>query len=204
MAEFALAGRQSASDLAQRLRVSQLAKQHRHELRPAAEAPGMALRLVLSDGSLNLEPQEQLLQLGENAGYSFHGGGLLWWPFVLGRTQTTYQSARRRLPHGQFGQAWISEGALTDFYHHTGAMTAAGKRLNSRAGIHGQGVIHALATGAEGPRVTQRPHNHSTGSNDSYCPTSDADHRQTITLPCKGGDSQRGLAPAGVAEETAA
>jgi hypothetical protein len=37
----------------------------------------MALCLVLCDGGLKLEPREQLQQLGENAGYSFHGGGLL-------------------------------------------------------------------------------------------------------------------------------
>jgi hypothetical protein len=49
----------------------------------------MALRLVLSDGGLKLEPREQLLQLGENAGYSFHGGVLLRWLFVLARTMTT-------------------------------------------------------------------------------------------------------------------
>jgi hypothetical protein len=39
---------------------------------------------VLSDGSLKLEPRQQLEQLGENASYSFHGGGLLWKLFVLG------------------------------------------------------------------------------------------------------------------------
>jgi hypothetical protein len=57
----------------------------------------MALRLVLSDGGLKLEPREQLQQLGENAGYSFHGGGLLRWLFVLARAMPTYQSARRLL-----------------------------------------------------------------------------------------------------------
>jgi hypothetical protein len=54
----------------------------------------MAFCLVLSDGGLKLEPREQLQQLGENAGYSLHRGGLLWWLFVLCRIKTTCHSAR--------------------------------------------------------------------------------------------------------------
>ena len=67
----------AAADLAQALRVSELAKQHHNELLPIAETAGMALGLMLSDQGLELETREELQKLAENAGYSIHGGDLL-------------------------------------------------------------------------------------------------------------------------------
>jgi len=45
---------QPTADLAQRLRLDELTKQHRDELRPAAEAARMAFGLVLADSLLKL------------------------------------------------------------------------------------------------------------------------------------------------------
>jgi hypothetical protein len=52
-----------------------VAKQHGHELAPAGETAGMALRPVLGHNPLKLVAGKQLQHLAENAGYSCHGGG---------------------------------------------------------------------------------------------------------------------------------
>ena len=74
MPQLAFAGRQAAANLAKRLRATQVAEQHGHELAPAGEAPGMALSPVLDNGSLELGAGKQLQHLTENTGYSYHGG----------------------------------------------------------------------------------------------------------------------------------
>ena len=54
MPQLALAGRQAAADLAQRLGTAELAKQHGDELSPAGEAAGVALPAMLADGLFKL------------------------------------------------------------------------------------------------------------------------------------------------------
>jgi len=98
VAELPFAGRQSAGDLAQCLRMPQLAKQHRNELGPAAKATCVALSLMLSYSGLKLQAGELLQHLRENAAYSIHGGGLLRLLSVLPGTNTTYQSRRLLIP----------------------------------------------------------------------------------------------------------
>ena len=60
MPRLALAGRQAAADLAQRLGTAELAKQHGDELSPAGEAAGVALPAMLADGLFKLRAREQL------------------------------------------------------------------------------------------------------------------------------------------------
>src|SRR5437870_5364639 len=75
VSQLAFAGGQPAANLAQRLRPSQVAEQHGHELSPATEPAGMTLGPVLGDRLLELVAGKQLQHLTENAGYSNHGGG---------------------------------------------------------------------------------------------------------------------------------
>jgi len=75
VAQLAFTGRQPAANLAQRLRPSQVAEQHGHELAPAGEAASIALSAMLHDGALELGARKQLQHPAENAGYSHHGGG---------------------------------------------------------------------------------------------------------------------------------
>jgi hypothetical protein len=98
----------------------------------------MALCLVLSDGGLKLEPREQLQQLGENAGYSFHGGGLLWRLFVLARTMTTYQSARRLLSQVLI---WTSLGShVTRMWFFNGDQDSMAGKIRPWSDIGRQGA----------------------------------------------------------------
>jgi len=60
MAQFPFTGGQPAGDLAQTLRVPQLAKQHRDHLRPAGETARMPLGLVLLYGRFKLRSRDQL------------------------------------------------------------------------------------------------------------------------------------------------
>jgi hypothetical protein len=60
MAQLSLPCGQSTGDLAQTLRVPQLAKQHRDHLRPAGEAARMPLGLMLLYGGFELLPGNQL------------------------------------------------------------------------------------------------------------------------------------------------
>ena len=96
MPQLALAGGQPAADLAQRLRPSQVAKQHGHELAPAGETAGMALRPVLGHNPLKLVAGKQLQHLAENAGYSCHGGGGPPDADYVFSTQTVTEFYRRR------------------------------------------------------------------------------------------------------------
>jgi hypothetical protein len=54
-----------------------MAEQHRHELTPAPEPPGVPLGLVLFYNLLELCSRKQLEQLREDAAYSIQGGSLL-------------------------------------------------------------------------------------------------------------------------------
>jgi hypothetical protein len=74
----------------------QLAKQHGDELAAAAETAGVALGLVLPDGSLELQPRQQLQHLRRNARYSLHGGSLLGLTSILAKqAQPTNTAATR-------------------------------------------------------------------------------------------------------------
>jgi hypothetical protein len=80
----------------ERQSMPQLAKQHRDELAPAAETAGVALGLVLPDGSLELQPRQQLQHLRRNARYSLHGGSLLGLTSILAKqAQPTNTAATR-------------------------------------------------------------------------------------------------------------
>jgi len=85
--QLAFAGSQTAADLAQRLRPSQVTEQHGHELAPASKPAGMALGPMFEDGLFKLVAGKQLQHLAENARYSYHGGGGL---------PTIYVSQRNR------------------------------------------------------------------------------------------------------------
>ena len=58
MRELALAARQPAADLAQRMRPPELREQHRHELVPAGEPAGMPLGVRLLHGALKVDARK--------------------------------------------------------------------------------------------------------------------------------------------------
>lgn len=95
VAQLAFAGGQPAANLTQRLRSPQMAEQHSHELSPATEPAGVALAPLLDHGPLKLGARKQLQHLAENAGYSYHGGGVLPMVHVFS-TQTVAEFYRRR------------------------------------------------------------------------------------------------------------
>ena len=68
--EFAFAGLESFVDLAEALRLPELAKKHGDKLVPATEATGMALTLVSFNHPLEQRARNLLENLTENAGYS--------------------------------------------------------------------------------------------------------------------------------------
>ena len=72
--QLAFATGQAATDLAQRVRLAQLAKQHGDELRPAIEPARMPLCLGGNNGPLKIGPGKQLEKLIENAAKSSHRG----------------------------------------------------------------------------------------------------------------------------------
>jgi hypothetical protein len=53
--------------------VSQLTKQHGHELSPAGEAPGMALGFVLAHRGLKFQSRKKMQNLREYAAYTIQG-----------------------------------------------------------------------------------------------------------------------------------
>jgi len=77
--ELALATAQAAADLPQRMGTSELAEQHRHELTPAGEATGVALRARLLDQGLEFGARKQLEELAEHAGKFPHGWASFVW-----------------------------------------------------------------------------------------------------------------------------
>src|ERR1039458_9665952 len=77
MLQLPLATRQAAANLAQRMRLSQLAKQHGHELAPTGETPRVPFSLVLLDRLFEIPAREQLQHLRENAAYFVHRLSLL-------------------------------------------------------------------------------------------------------------------------------
>jgi hypothetical protein len=87
MLQLSLATGQAAANLAQRMRPSQLAKQHRHELAPTGETPRVPFRLVLLDRLFEISAQKQLQHLRENAAYFMHRSSLLRLNWFLSGTQ---------------------------------------------------------------------------------------------------------------------
>jgi hypothetical protein len=63
MPKFSFAGGQASADFAQRLSVSQLAKEHGDELAPTAETTSMTFRLVLAYRRFKLQTRDQLQNL---------------------------------------------------------------------------------------------------------------------------------------------
>jgi hypothetical protein len=71
MLQLPFATRQTAANLAQGMRPSHLAKQHRHELSPTAETPRVSFGFVLLHRLLESSARKQLQHLRENAA-DFH------------------------------------------------------------------------------------------------------------------------------------
>ena len=71
MLQLPLATRQAAANLAQRMRLSQLAKQH--GLAPTGETPRVPFSLVLLDRLFEIPAREQLQHLRENAATLYIG-----------------------------------------------------------------------------------------------------------------------------------
>jgi hypothetical protein len=66
-------GLRPAHNLAQRLGLTQLAKQHGYHLSPTAESPRMPFRLVFLHRRLKPILWNHLQYLAKDATYSFHG-----------------------------------------------------------------------------------------------------------------------------------
>ena len=64
---------QAAADLAQRVGLAELTKQHGHELAPAGEPAQVAVGVMLAHGLFEFEARKQLQKLGEDATESLHG-----------------------------------------------------------------------------------------------------------------------------------
>src|ERR1039457_6461813 len=88
MLQLPLAASQASANLAQRMRPSQLAKQHRHELTPTGETPRVPLGLLLLDRLREFPSREKLQHLRENAAYSVHRLSLLRLNWFLSGTQS--------------------------------------------------------------------------------------------------------------------
>src|SRR5205807_3648201 len=102
--QLSLAARQAAANLTQRMRPSQLAKQHGHELAPTRETPRVAFGLVLLDRLLEIPTRKQLQHLRENAAYFVHRLSLLrlnWFlrnPIQRIRSSASHRVTALRLP----------------------------------------------------------------------------------------------------------
>src|ERR1019366_2095248 len=102
MLQLPLATRQAAANLAQRMRLSQLAKQHGHELAPTGETPRVPFSLVLLDRLFEIPAREQLQHLRENAAYFVHRLSLLrlnwFFPNPIQRIRGSTSHRQRRPP----------------------------------------------------------------------------------------------------------
>jgi hypothetical protein len=79
MTQLPFTGGQPAGDFAQTLRMPQLAKQHRDQLRPTCKTSGMPLRAMLLYRAFKLVPGNQLQHLTKNTAYSIQGGISVRW-----------------------------------------------------------------------------------------------------------------------------
>jgi hypothetical protein len=72
MTQFAFATGEPIDDLTDRFGLCQLAKHHGHELTPAAETLGMALRIKTAHCTLKSMSVHQRKQLAEEARMGYH------------------------------------------------------------------------------------------------------------------------------------
>src|SRR5437867_4587454 len=77
MFQLPLTARQTAANLAQRMRAAQLAKQHGHKLAPTGETPCVSLGLVLLDRLFEIPARKKLQYLRKDAAYFVHRLSLL-------------------------------------------------------------------------------------------------------------------------------
>src|SRR3989442_15111648 len=98
MLQLALATGQPSANFPQRVRTTQLAKQHRDELPPTRESFRATFRLMLFNGLFEFQSGEQLLQLRENASESLHKLRLLGGFGLLGGSQILTYSRLGLLP----------------------------------------------------------------------------------------------------------
>ena len=71
--ELALGRGPPATDLAPRVGLAELTKQHGHELAPAGEPAQVAVGVMLAHGLFEFEARKQLQKLGEEATESLPG-----------------------------------------------------------------------------------------------------------------------------------
>src|SRR5665213_871957 len=119
MPQFAFAGRQPARDLAQSLRVTQLAKHHRDHLGPVRKASRVPLGLMILYRNLKLLPRNQLQDLTEYAAYSIHGGNSVHWFWFLPEPISNVTRASTSSPYaGLTTPPWWLESNLdkSDFW----------------------------------------------------------------------------------------
>ena len=98
MLQLPLTAGQAAANLAQGMRPSQLAKQHRHELTPTGEAPRVPLGFVLLDRLFEIATRKQLQDLRENAAY-LHYVESPAVDLVLAEPNPAYQEAKPLTAH---------------------------------------------------------------------------------------------------------
>ncbi len=91
MLQLAFATRQPPTNLAQRMRPSQLAEQHGHKLAPTGETPCVSLGLVLLDRLFEIPTREKLQHLRKYATYFVHRLSLLETVLVLAEPNPAYQ-----------------------------------------------------------------------------------------------------------------
>src|ERR1017187_1456002 len=121
MLQLPLATRQAVANLAQRMRLSQLAKQHGHELAPTGETPRVPFSLVLLDRLFEIPAREQLQHLRENAAYFVHRLSLLrlnwFFPNPIQRIRGSTSHRQRRPPLRPAGSPliWTAVGQNRQF-----------------------------------------------------------------------------------------
>src|SRR5277367_1486235 len=97
--QFAFAALQTLFDLTQVVRTSQLAKEHRHQLRPTAYSTRMALGVQLAYFALRVRPRNKLENLTEQAAESVHVEPFCGAPERCGNRSSLHGKARRLSPN---------------------------------------------------------------------------------------------------------
>jgi hypothetical protein len=95
MGQLALAAAKSLLDLAQAVRTSQLAKQHRDELLPAADASGVPLRIEFMHLTFEVGARNELENLAEQTAESVHVEPLCCGPKRFGSRASLHAKAQR-------------------------------------------------------------------------------------------------------------
>src|SRR5665213_781136 len=156
MPQFAFAGRQPARDLAQTLRVTQLAKHHRDHLGPVRKASRVPLGLMILYRNLKLLPRNQRQDLTEYAAYSIHGGNSVHWFWFLPEPISNVTRASTSSPYaGLTTPPWWLEsnlGSEREFMRMALRVRFRGCPLRTNS----PGYCNGPATACTGKRSTRR------------------------------------------------